>query len=381
MAPPWLWKGISREKSEELVTEAGLDDGRYLVRSRDGPNKGEYVLCVVFKSKATHHLIKRNEEGQYIINKKTYGGHQKIAQLIKQLKTKTPGWPVVLTMPVPNPESQKNATESASEGKGTEPPSKQNSSSSGGGGGGGGFMAGPISREEAEAAVAVGGLADGNFVVRSRVNKPDEYVLCVVYKGKATHHLMGKNEDGNFVVNKKPYGAHKTVEALIGHLGTKQPGWPVPLSSPKSLGGGGGGGDNGDDADDSAGKEAAKKAEQAAERERREEEAQNLRREEENEKRKQEQEQEQEQEQQEQEQARAQTERDNAITHEVTPAPTNVQPAVHLQTDAVSESSPDSSSMTLTLARAVINLGNRVEEAESKLKNLEQILARLETAA
>ena len=90
------------------------------------------------------------------------------------------------------------------------------------------FAKGEISREVAEAAVDRS--QEGSFCVRARGGVPDEYVLCVVYKGNATHHLIKKADDGNLSVNKKQYGQHTTIEQLIGKLGKLGvPGWPVRL--------------------------------------------------------------------------------------------------------------------------------------------------------
>lgn len=208
--PAWLHKNISREKTEELITKAGLDDGRFLLRTREG--KDDYVLCVVFKSKPTHHLVSKNEEGQYTVNKKTFGGHTKLADLVGKLGTKQPGWPVPLSMPV-------NRAGAGGVGGGTDSSS---------------WLAGPISRDEAEAAVADGGKKDGNYVVRTRPGKANEYVLCVVYKGKPTHHLIAPNDQQQLCVNKKPFGGHSSIESLIGQLQTKTDGWPLPLSGPKN---------------------------------------------------------------------------------------------------------------------------------------------------
>jgi len=61
----------------ELMVKAGLDEGRFLVRTRDN-KPGEYVLCVVYKGKPTHHLIAKNEAGIYAINKKTFGEYNKV---------------------------------------------------------------------------------------------------------------------------------------------------------------------------------------------------------------------------------------------------------------------------------------------------------------
>ena len=54
-----------------------MDNGRFLLRTREG-KPGEYVLCVVYKGKPTHHLITKNAEGLYICNKKAFGNTKKI---------------------------------------------------------------------------------------------------------------------------------------------------------------------------------------------------------------------------------------------------------------------------------------------------------------
>ena len=140
------------------------------------------------------------------------------AQLVDKLGTKQPGWPVPLSMPV-NRAGAGSSTGAGSSGGGTDSSS---------------WLAGPITRAEAEEAVGIGGLNDGNYVVRSRAGKPNEYVLCVVYKGKPTHHLIAPNDSQQLCVNKKPYGGHSSIESLIGKLQTKTDGWPVPLSGARN---------------------------------------------------------------------------------------------------------------------------------------------------
>lgn len=51
------------------------------------------------------------------------------------------------------------------------------------------------------------GLSEGTFLVRPRGNEfPGEYVLSVVYKGKATHHLVKQSGQhrATFTVNNNP---------------------------------------------------------------------------------------------------------------------------------------------------------------------------------
>ena len=59
--------------------------------------------------------------------------------------------------------------------------------------------------------------------MRSRAGKKTEFVLCVTYKGKPTHHLIKKNEETGFYgINGKQFGEYKKLADLIKHLG--QPG-------------------------------------------------------------------------------------------------------------------------------------------------------------
>ncbi len=224
-------------RAAALVTKAGLDDGRFLLRTR--PEKqGEYVLCVVYKGRPTHHLVKKNEEGMYTVNKKTYGNHSKVTALVNQLSQKTAGWPVPLNKPV-NREGVAAAAQAP-----TAIPAAT---------GGGSYVHKGINREQAEALLSDAGLDDGRFLCRFGT-RPGEFVLCVVYKGRPTHHLMKKGEDGIFLINKKSYGAFKKPAQLIKHLGKPGvKGWPIPLDKPVYVGGG-----------SSSDGEAAKKAAAAA---------------------------------------------------------------------------------------------------------------------
>ena len=76
------------------------------------------------------------------------------------------------------------------------------------------YVFGNLSREEAEAKVTEAGLeTDGTFLVRTRLEKPGEYVMCVVYKNKPTHHLVVPNAEGLLTVNKRSFaGAKKITE-------------------------------------------------------------------------------------------------------------------------------------------------------------------------
>eukprot|EP00050_Salpingoeca_kvevrii_P007153 m.294161 g.294161 ORF g.294161 m.294161 type:complete len:416 (-) comp12936_c0_seq1:83-1330(-) len=96
------------------------------------------------------------------------------------------------------------------------------------------WLHGAVNRDETEAAILEGGNEDGKFLVRLRAaDRQYEFVLCVIYKGRPTHHLIVADEEGILTVNKKRFGEHRTIEELIAHLGLPNvPSWPVALSTP-----------------------------------------------------------------------------------------------------------------------------------------------------
>jgi hypothetical protein len=59
-----------RDEVEAMLTAAGLDDGRFLVREHKDP--GRFILSVIFKGKPTHHQI-TTEDGKLTINMKNFG--------------------------------------------------------------------------------------------------------------------------------------------------------------------------------------------------------------------------------------------------------------------------------------------------------------------
>ena len=55
---------------------------------------------------------------------------------------------------------------------------------------------------------------EGTFFLRNRAYLAGEYILSVIYKGKATHHLI-EFVDNNFVVGKKKFGNASTLNEVI----------------------------------------------------------------------------------------------------------------------------------------------------------------------
>jgi hypothetical protein len=87
-----------------------------------------------------------------------------------------------------------------------------------------------LSKEESGALVLKPGTGDGTFLVYDHTT--GDKVLCVVYKGKATNHLITV-VDGQFLINKKAFVDASSLDALVSGLGKPGvPKWPVPLAHP-----------------------------------------------------------------------------------------------------------------------------------------------------
>ena len=58
------------------------------------------------------------------------------------------------------------------------------------------------------------GNVDGTFGVRKREAGSDDLALTVVFRSRATHHLIERDADGVFTINKQKYGDHTTVVSV-----------------------------------------------------------------------------------------------------------------------------------------------------------------------
>ena len=87
-----------------------------------------------------------------------------------------------------------------------------------------------ITREESEAKVA--NKPDGTFLLRVREGQDsqDSFILCMLFRGKASHHKLTKDSGGKYVVNGKPMGNKNTVEDVINHMRQSLDTWPIALS-------------------------------------------------------------------------------------------------------------------------------------------------------
>jgi len=201
--PAWLKGAISREECEDLIKP--YENGKFCIRQRPDDD-GEYVLCVVYKGKPTHHLITTN--GGVKVNKKSYGGATTLEELVDVLsKPGVAGWPVQLIVP-----------------GGAEAGTPRGSSS-----GNRPWLHPRMSTEDATGLLKEHNDEPGFFLIRQHTS-PTEFVISVIYKGKATHHLCVANPDEESTINKKSTGV-KGIEATINKIKNRQPFWPVPLTN------------------------------------------------------------------------------------------------------------------------------------------------------
>ena len=56
-------------------------NGNYLIRERGEGESGEFVLGVMFKGKATHHLLKPDGAGNYLVNNRAMGTNTTLQQV------------------------------------------------------------------------------------------------------------------------------------------------------------------------------------------------------------------------------------------------------------------------------------------------------------
>eukprot|EP00054_Salpingoeca_dolichothecata_P030073 m.241623 g.241623 ORF g.241623 m.241623 type:complete len:790 (+) comp26590_c1_seq1:61-2430(+) len=330
-----------------IMNASNPQEGTFFVRPRTG-KPGEHVLCVVYKGRPTHHLLKpvASADGDvYTVDNKLTKHCKTIDEVIEFLREKQPFWPVPLTNHVPPKESSAQPTPAPSsapsssnddedaaaqqrkeaeekkkqeeerqrkeaeeakrkaaqeaerkaeeerrakeEAKATASPSDGKPA----------WLHPAMSKDDAEVLMRRSNPSEGKFFFRDRTNAPGEYVLCVVYKGRPTHHLVKQTAAGDYTINGKPTNADE-LPGVVEFLRERRSFWPVPLTDSVNRKGAG---------DDAAAKQAAeekrKREEEEARRKREEErkkqqeEAQQKKKEEEEAKRKEQEELEEEEEQ------------------------------------------------------------------------------------
>ena len=192
--------------------EGGATDGKFLVRPR---GSSEYVLSVVFKGKPTHHLVKR-DGGELMLNGGKFGGHTEIESLIGALDRVQQGWPVALV----------GGGGGGGGGSGSGRKLSRSASASSGGSTKKEWLHGAMGKEEAGKLLMDTHSDDGCFFVRKRgAEHPNDYVMCVIFKGKPTHHLISRDGAGSpFTINGKDTGA-TNLGGLVKKLRSRQPFW------------------------------------------------------------------------------------------------------------------------------------------------------------
>lgn len=250
---PFVHGAIKKADAEAMLSaDGGLEKpGKFLIRSKGG-SANDYILSVVYKGAATHHAISRESEGsEFTLNKQPTGATN-LSDLIEKYRTKRPKWPVPLKDGVPaagkkTTGKKKSAAKSSGgtvKAKKSVPANSETSAPSKGGNDMSSFFHGPIKKADAEALLSKNdGLSQsGKFLLRSKGNSETEFILSVVYKGAATHHMLVREAPGKeFTLNKNPTGK-TTLADVVEHYREKRPKWPVPLKEGVTASGDGGGG-------------------------------------------------------------------------------------------------------------------------------------------
>eukprot|EP00730_Choanoeca_flexa_P019167 TRINITY_DN9353_c0_g1_i1.p1 TRINITY_DN9353_c0_g1~~TRINITY_DN9353_c0_g1_i1.p1 ORF type:complete len:1142 (+),score=314.28 TRINITY_DN9353_c0_g1_i1:24-3428(+) len=213
----WYHGALNKDKAEELL--ANKPDGTFLVRDR---NEQELVLSVNFRNKATHHLMAKSD-GKWMLNKKAYSDDPtKVENIIAALKTKQPSWPVPLIHPVAKAGAKPAST------NGSRATSVRRGSVSGAG-----YRPHKVlTKAKAEELLLAKSSDNGTALIRQREEgNVNEFILSVMFNGKATHHLLKRTAP------KQPFTLNKTAlecttfNDVIKHLRVKRPFWPVPLKT------------------------------------------------------------------------------------------------------------------------------------------------------
>ncbi|EDQ84746.1 uncharacterized protein MONBRDRAFT_29902 [Monosiga brevicollis MX1] len=157
----------------------GGEDGTFLVYEKDdsSPQERKFVLCVTYKGKPTHHLIKKSGEN-WTLNGKVFGDPTSLVKCSEPFFSLRV---LIATM-------QKFAEEN------------------------------------------LGGDVNGAWFLRRKMNEEKtEFVIVLGFNGKVTHHLVVPDESGFLVVNKKHNSGKKDIVALIQALKEKPSYWPADL--------------------------------------------------------------------------------------------------------------------------------------------------------
>lgn len=58
------------------------------------------------------------------------------------------------------------------------------------------------------------GASEGDFLVHARENNPGQYIMVLMFRGKLSRHLLARNGEGIWTVNKKVFTPAKTLSTV-----------------------------------------------------------------------------------------------------------------------------------------------------------------------
>ena len=182
---------MDKEKANAVIQGLGgsAEQGTFFVYTRNAANN-EYVLCLVYKNKPTHHLLRLDpDSGHWCVNKKAWGSKSRLDALIEQFYGDVPGWPCRFTRAVPPAAGSSTASSRGESNANQAAPAAARPI----------WLHGALSNDEAGSLVSAttnsDGIVDpGTFLVRELPGSVNSgvYALCVFYKGKPSHHKIAK---------------------------------------------------------------------------------------------------------------------------------------------------------------------------------------------
>jgi hypothetical protein len=183
---PYFHGAIGKSEADALLLADGGDrtSGKFLFRSKR-ESSDNFILSVIYKGKPTHHSAEREGKGKEFALNKVPTGANTLEELAIFLEKKNASWPVPLIVGVPN---SSNLLTLAPSGDLNGP-----------------YLHGSIKKEAAEELLLAnsGSKTAGKFLFRSKGASTDNFILSVIYKGKATHHTVQREAEGKeFEVNK-----------------------------------------------------------------------------------------------------------------------------------------------------------------------------------
>eukprot|EP00041_Stephanoeca_diplocostata_P006426 m.84770 g.84770 ORF g.84770 m.84770 type:complete len:211 (-) comp16355_c0_seq1:159-791(-) len=119
---PPCFHNVEKSVGEELIINGANADGdAHILRPKNG-GTNEMILSLMYKGAPTHHVIARNDDGVWTINKKAFGGHTDLNDLLAELAVPgVKGWPIPLVNPVNNPMSDGDGGDDVAEADAADP--------------------------------------------------------------------------------------------------------------------------------------------------------------------------------------------------------------------------------------------------------------------